>query len=210
MKSGCAANEITLWQPGSLCSTAALSMGSALLEGHLCREPPKTCSRQWGQAAGPLPACPPAWAQSPPPAAAPALPSSQQGAESGMAYNETPITGFPLLHQHGFPRGAAARVCWEGRPAGLGLLGVMASLGRLAWMLGEGGGVCSTCGDCIASFRVMLLMSSSHKLAEKRPSTLVLASPGVIPECSQSRSIKRKEKGRPFPYEISALLLLHF
>lgn len=153
MKSGCAANEITLWQPGSLRSAAALSMGSALLEGHLCREPPKTCSRQWGQAAGPLPACPPAWAQSPPPAAAPALPSSQQGAESGMAYNETPITGFPLLHQHGFPRGAATRVWWEGRPAGLGLLGAMASLGRLAWMLGEGGGVCSTCSDRISQLQ---------------------------------------------------------
>ena len=119
-----------------------------------------------------------------------------------MADKETPITGFPLRRQHGFAQGAAARVRWEGRPPGSGPPQAMASLGRVAQMLGEGGGVCSTCSDCIASFRIMLLMSSSHELAEKRPSTLVLASPGVIPKCSQSVSINQKEKGHPFPYEM--------
>lgn len=78
----------------------------------------------------------------------------------------------------------------------------MTSVGHLAQMLREGGGVCSTCSDCIASFRIMLLINSSDKLAEKRPSALVLASPRVIPECSQSRSINQKEKGHPFSYEM--------
>lgn len=97
--------------------------GSAPLAGNLCPEPPT-----------PAPAggdrqqlrCQPLRQHGPKPSASPSPCScpAQRAAESGMADNKTPVTGFPLLHQHGFTRGAAARRCWEGRPQpGRGLRG---------------------------------------------------------------------------------------
>lgn len=61
---------------------------------------------------------------------------------------------------------------------------------------------CSTRGHCTASFgiRIMLVINISHKLAEKHPSTLVLASLGFIPKCFLS--IYQREKEHPFPYEM--------
>lgn len=91
MKSGCAANEITLQQAARLHSAAALSIGPAVLVGSLRREPPRAtpAARAPGPChSGPRPA------------------TKQKGAEGRMALNKTLALGFqvpdfPVPCQHG-------------------------------------------------------------------------------------------------------------
>lgn len=183
MKSGCAANEITLQQAARLHSAAALSIGPAVLVGSLRREPPRAtpAARAPGPChSGPRPA------------------SRQKGAESRMALNKTPALGFqvpdfPVPCQHGgcSPRVLGGDTASAEPSSGDGLPRPCGTDAR------GGAGVCSTRGDCAASFGIMLLMSISHKLAEKHPSTLALASLGLIPKCFLS--ICQNKQGHPFP-----------
>lgn len=187
-------------QPASLHSTPTLSIQLAMLVSNLQQELPKPAPTHGDRQQ--VHCQPPQQHRLKSSSSSSSCPA-QQTAESRVAGYDTPGTGFALRCGHGFAPGAAACTCWEGRPlAGPGSPRATATLGCVAQMLGEGGGICSTCSYCVASFRIMLLMSSSHRLAEENPSTLVLASPEVIPEFSQSKSINQKEKVHPFPYEM--------
>lgn len=111
MKSGCSTNEITLRQPASLHSTAALSIQLARLVGNLHWElrkpPPIHGDRQQVH-------CQPPQQHRLKSSISSSSCPAQQTAESRVADNDTPSTGFALCCWHDFAPGAAARMCWEG------------------------------------------------------------------------------------------------
>lgn len=140
MKSGCAANEITLQRPAGLRSAAALSRGPAVLGGTLCPEPSglprSTGSRPLAQRA-----------------------SRQKGAEN--CSEQTPVPAFTSLR---------AWVCSGSCVLGGDTASQVshASPGRVARVSGRQ--LLSAALLGAAQLRRNVLMNVSHKLAEKRPS----------------------------------------